>query len=188
MTNIKYALGMGLLAICAGILLVSGKLVDEYMVDQQKKVVVSRLERVATDELVQGRPIRIVLPSIGIDVSVVEGLYDSQNKTWTLGSNSAFHIATTPLVNNQSGGTYIYGHDIDAVFGKLSHLRIGEEAVVYTDNNKKFIYQYRKIEETSPEDNKYLSYKGDPILMLQTCSGLWSQNRIILTFDLKEYS
>ena len=86
--------------------------------------------------------------------------------------------------NNQSGNTFIYGHNRPAVFAKLSKLQIGETVKVYTDNNHTFTYKFRSAYETSPNDASLFEYDGAPILTLQTCSGLWDQNRYLMTFDL----
>jgi hypothetical protein len=36
-----------------------------------------------------------------------------------------------------------------------------------------------------PTDATLFEYKGKPILTIQTCSGVWYQNRQLFTFDLE---
>lgn len=133
-----------------------------------------------------GKPSRIVITSQGIDLTVVEGVYDPNSKTWTLSKDKAHYALMTPAANNQGGNTFIYGHNRKEVFSKLSKVKTGDEATVYTENGHKFVYVFRSAYETSPNDDSLFRYQGPPILTLQTCSGLWYQNRYLLTFDLKE--
>ena len=131
-----------------------------------------------------GTPVRINIPSLKIDLNVINGYYNSNNKTWTLTQDMAQYATITPRANNQAGNTFIYGHDIHAVFGRLHNLRTGDQAVVYTDNGHVFTYNFRNSLETNPYDDSLFHYEGAPILTVQTCSGIWSQNRQLFTFDL----
>lgn len=139
-------------------------------------------------KLISGNPVRIELPSVKINVTVINGYYFPDKKSWTLTKTNAQYATITPLPNNQGGNTFIYGHNRWEVFYKLLKLKVGDQAIIYTDNGHKFVYQFRTANETSPNDTSLFNYQGPPILTLQTCTGIWYQNRDLMTFDLIEVS
>jgi LPXTG-site transpeptidase (sortase) family protein len=132
----------------------------------------------------QGEPVRIQIPSLKIDLNVIDGYYNKSSKTWTLTKDMAQYATVTPLPNNLEGNTFIYAHNRQGVFKDLSKIRVGDEAIITTDNNHTFTYKFRTSYETNPNDNSLFGYRGAPILTLQTCSGVWYQNRQLFTFDL----
>jgi sortase (surface protein transpeptidase) len=83
--------------------------------------------------------------------------------------------------------TYLYGRCRPSVFGQLKNIQSGAEANVKTNNGYMFSYKLREKHDVKPEDTKLFSYGGNPILVLQTCSGIWSQNRQQFTFDFVKY-
>lgn len=137
----------------------------------------------APTEVVSGKPVRIQIPSLNIDLNVAEGHYNSTNQTWTLSKDKAHYAVNTPLANNAEGNTFIYGHNRKAVFARLPHIKAGELAIVTTENGHSFTYKFRSAFETQPSDDSLFEYQGPAILTLQTCSGLWYQNRQLFTFD-----
>lgn len=132
----------------------------------------------------QGKPVRISIPSLKIDLPIIDGLYNAEKQTWTLTNNKAQYATITPLANNQSGNTFIYGHNRKDVFAPLHKIKAGAEVILYTDNGHEFRYSFRSSLETNPYDDSLFHYEGAPILTLQTCSGIWQQNRQLFTFDL----
>jgi LPXTG-site transpeptidase (sortase) family protein len=138
--------------------------------------------------LIEGRPVRIQLPSLGIDLAVINGYYDAATQSWTLTNNDAQYAVNTVLANNQEGNTFIYGHNRKQVFESLYKIQPGQHAIVYTDNNHVFTYEYTGSVVTSPNDDSLFTYQGPPILTLQTCSGLWYQNRQLFHFSLVSVS
>lgn len=137
-------------------------------------------------ELIQGKPVRLQIPSLNIDLAVADGVYNAQNKTWTLSKDKAHYALITPLANNQQGNTFIYGHNRKQVFGSLAKIKPGAEIILHTDNGHIFTYVFRTSYETSPKDDTLFKYTGSPILTVQTCSGAWYQNRQLFSFDLEK--
>jgi len=135
---------------------------------------------------ISGKPVRIYIPSLDIDIPVIDGFYNAKSQTWTLTNDKAQYATITPEANNEAGNTFIYGHNRREVFSKLARIKPGEQAVIYTDNGHRFTYNFRTSVETDPYDDSLFHYQGAPILTLQTCSGIWYQNRQLFTFDLVE--
>lgn len=138
-----------------------------------------------TVDYVEGRPVRIAVPSLGIDLQVVNGYYNSQKQTWTLTKDKAQYAVATPLANTKEGNTFIYGHRNKYVFGSLSKIKAGAEVIVYTENGHRFTYRFSGATTTNPEDTSLFNYHGKPILTVQTCSGAFNQNRQLFIFNLE---
>ncbi len=132
---------------------------------------------------VEGKPVRIQIPSLGIDLPVIDGYYNARERSWTLTNTKAQYATITPKANNIAGNTFVYGHRLHNVFGHLDQITSGAKAVITTDNGHTFTYTFRSSRETSPNDDSLFRYQGAPILTLQTCSGAWDQNRRLFTFD-----
>lgn len=130
-----------------------------------------------------GKPIRLVIPSVKIDIQVADGLYNQKTGEWTLSKDKAHYATITPFANNIEGNTFIYGHNRRSVFAPLLNIKPGEQAFIYTDNNKMFTYTLRDSKDVEPTDASLFAYQGKPILTLQTCSGTWYQNRSLFTFE-----
>jgi LPXTG-site transpeptidase (sortase) family protein len=135
---------------------------------------------------IRGEPTRIRVPRLGIDLTIREGVYDRATKSWTLSSDAAHHALNTPPPNNRDGNTFIYAHNRPGLFQALNQIRSGDKVIVMTANGHRFTYAFRTAYETTPTDSAPFQYTGAPILTLQTCSGLWYQNRQLFTFDLTE--
>jgi hypothetical protein len=136
--------------------------------------------------LITGRPVRVQVPSVGIDLKVLPGYYYSSTKSWSLSLNDAQWGVMTAKPNNQEGVTFIYAHYRWGVFYNLPHVQPGAEAIITTDNGRKFSYKFRASQVTSPSDTTLFTYTGKPVLIMQTCTGLWYQNRQLFAFDFKK--
>jgi LPXTG-site transpeptidase (sortase) family protein len=141
--------------------------------------------RVASDGQVTiaGKPTRIKIPAVMIDLPVTDGLYNAETGKWTLTTDKAQYAVMTPYANNVEGNTFIYGHNRRSVFASLLNLKVGDMVYLETDNHKVFEYKLRSYQDVSPTDVSLFTYRGKPILTIQTCSGTWYQNRRMFTFD-----
>lgn len=133
----------------------------------------------------EGVPVRLEVSSLGIDLEVAEGKYNTKSQTWTLSNDKAHYAVMTPPANNKAGNTFIYGHNRKGVFRDLSRIQLGDKAILTTANGHRFTYVFKGALETVPSDTALFEYKGKPILTLQTCSGAFYENRQLFTFDLE---
>lgn len=131
----------------------------------------------------QGKPTALTIPEAGISNSVVDGVFDPQSGQWTLTLDKVQHAVMTYQPNNSHGLTFMYGHNRRGVFAQLPALKKGAIAEVKTSNGHTFYYRFRSSRVTSPDDISVFSYQGPPILVLQTCTGIFFQNRQLFTFD-----
>jgi LPXTG-site transpeptidase (sortase) family protein len=136
---------------------------------------------------ITGHPKAIGIPSLNINLRVIDGVYDKQSGAWTLTLDKAqFATATTPP-NNEKGYTFIYGHYRPEVFAYLHLIQPGAQAVISTTNGYQFKYTYLNTRAYDPNDTSIFSYKGKPRLTIQTCSGAFMQHRQMYYFKFTGY-
>lgn len=185
--NIRFRLTIGSLFILAGIL-VGFEPIFHYT--QQLTAHASSTStsdyKVSESPRIEGEPVRIVVPSAGIDLQVERGYYNANQLTWTLSNTKASYAVMTPQSNNKGGNTFIYGHNTAEVFSKLTDMPSDAEAIVYTTNGHQFTYRLARTDVVKPHMTGFLQYEGPPILTLQTCSGTWYENRSLFTFNLQD--
>ena len=133
---------------------------------------------------ISGKPVRIQIPSLAIDLPITDGSYNARTKKWTLTTNKVQYAVNTPLANNQSGSTFLYGHNRREVFRSLLKIKLGAEATITADNGHTFTYKFTGALVTTPSDTSLFNYQGPPILTVQTCSGAFYQDRQLFTFAL----
>jgi LPXTG-site transpeptidase (sortase) family protein len=138
--------------------------------------------------MISGKPTHITIQTVNIDLNVIPGYYYPSTKSWTLSDYNAQWGTITDQPNNKGGDTFIYGHALMNVFGRLPQIKPGAQAVVITDNGHTFTYTYRANTIVPPTNTSLFTYQGKPILILQTCSGAWYQNRQLFVFDLSGVS
>jgi LPXTG-site transpeptidase (sortase) family protein len=145
---------------------------------------------ISAPKIISGIPSRIVIPTADIDLAVDKGYYDSATKTWSLSPDHAQFAAITSPANDRSGMTFIYGHGTDAVFGKIGTNRpaIGTLVKLYTANGHIFTYSLSDVSDLKPNETSILkdSKKGPPMLIIQTCTGVFSEWRTMFTFVLEK--
>jgi LPXTG-site transpeptidase (sortase) family protein len=134
---------------------------------------------------VSGRPVRVTVASVGIDLPVIDGNYDTASNTWTLTRTNAQFATPSKLANNNSGTTFIYGHDTKAVFHRLQVIKAGAIATVTTDNGYRFTYELRDSVIVTPLSiTEVTAPSAEPRLTLQTCYGSTSADRRMFHFYL----
>jgi LPXTG-site transpeptidase (sortase) family protein len=136
-------------------------------------------------EPIVGTPVRVVVPSVGIDLAVQPGAYNPEYGTWVIGNDSAYHADVTVPVNNANGTTLIYGHAQWGVFGRLPEVDEGAEALIYTAEGTVFRYIFQSSRQVDPTDVSELTVVGSPRLLLQTCSGPFDAYRTLVAFRLE---
>lgn len=146
-------------------------------------------KKVSTKPAIIGYPERIIIKRLGINLPIVEGVYNSQNDTWTL-NDYAVHFATiTTQPNDQQGHTFLYGHNTIEVLEPVKNIIPGDELQIVTKNKHVFTYQYQNDSSVTPDNTAVLNYTSKkPKLTLMTCEGLFSQTRRLLYFDFKGVS
>lgn len=138
----------------------------------------------ATKTMITGKPVRLEVSAASINLAVIEGSYSTETGEWTLTDDKVQFAMPTSQPNDEAGNTLIYGHDTPAIFHRLHDVTPGAEAKVFTENGHVLTYKLRTSEVVDPKDTSIFAYDGKPQLTLQTCTGIWSENRKFFYFDL----
>ena len=133
---------------------------------------------------ISGVPKKLIIPELNINLPIIPGYYNQKTQTWTLTVNMVQFATITPEPNNVEGNTFLYGHARAAVFANLHNISPDSEAIVETTNNHSFYYKLTSIKTVTPYNDSVFEYSGPPILTIQTCTGLFWQNRQFFTFSL----
>ncbi|HTE22217.1 MAG TPA: sortase [Candidatus Limnocylindria bacterium] len=139
--------------------------------------------QITEENVIQGEPAELAIPGLGIKNSVIAGVFNSQNGQWTLTLDKVQHAIITHTPNDSRGVTFLYGHNRPEVFARLPQIQPGAEAVIKTKNGHTFRYRFKDSRTTSPADVSVFEYDGPPILVLQTCTGVFFQHRQLFTFE-----
>lgn len=137
--------------------------------------------------IISGLPVRIVVPRLGIDLRVMKGEYNPEDKSWTLvdGKIEAYYAMPSVMANDFGGNTFVYGHKNRFVFGALEKLAPGDVAHIYTENKLVFTYTFTSSQEMTPDQTSIFDYQGPPQLTLQTCTGNWYELRRLSIFKFE---
>jgi LPXTG-site transpeptidase (sortase) family protein len=191
----RWQLSAGLMFVLIG-LFVGGVSLFSVWLNQRSVVKPQPLSKVLSNSkpadngqpTVSGTPVHITVPSVSIDLKVIPGYYYPASQSWTLSSVNAQYAVMTAKANNKSGDTFIYGHALMNVFGRLPKVESGAQAFITTDNGHTFTYTFQSSSVTTPGDTSLFDYKGKPVLILQTCTGTQFQNRQLFVFNLLKVS
>lgn len=137
-----------------------------------------------TVEVIEGKPVKIYIPEIGVATNIIDGNYEETTNTWNVSNTDAQFATISRLPNNQDGNTLIYGHNSQNIFGPTKKLKTGYMAYVLTENGRLFEYKYVSSEEVSPDNTDIFNYTGSPRLTIATCTGLFNEKRNLMYFDL----
>lgn len=135
--------------------------------------------------VVYGKPIRLKVPKVGMDLEVIDGVFNSVDASWNVSPDKAQYATNSAQANDIAGNTFIYGHYNTKVFLPLDHLEVGDTAEIDTDKNQAFFYTLYKVTDTTPQDVAVFNYQGPPILTVQTCSGDWFEMRRFYQFKFE---
>lgn len=131
----------------------------------------------------QGKPVMLSIQSVGINNPVIEGVFDYDTQEWTLTRDKVQFATMTRQPNDERGLTFMYGHNRKEVFSNLLRIKHDAIATVTTANGYTFTYRFTDSATVKPTEITMFSYDGPPILVLQTCTGLFYENRQLFTFE-----
>lgn len=123
-------------------------------------------------------PTKIQISGI-IDLPVVPGEY--KKGEWDLVSDKALYLKSSGIPGKK-GNSVFYGHDTDAVFGKLEpNLKIGDRVTVSLSNSQKITYKIDSLKRVYPNDISILKQTDSEVLTIFTCTGLFDSLRFVVT-------
>lgn len=156
---------------------------------KQQPTVVKQTPAPLPPKVISGKPVAISIPDAQINLTVDDGYYNDTDGSWTLSDTNAQYAVISALANDHAGTTFIYGHGTDAVFGKIGSNKppVGTKAIVTTNNKHRFTYSLQQVRDFEPSDTSLFDgmASGSPRLIVQTCTGVFSEWRTMFIFKLE---
>jgi LPXTG-site transpeptidase (sortase) family protein len=154
---------------------------------QANQTISEKKNEVPAETPITGKPARIIAERAGINLPIVNGIYNTKTNEWVVKDGVGNFATVTRQLSNQAGTTLIYGHNNSYTFGRLNSLTNGDEVIVYSQEGHIFKYKFVSAEDVKPDDvSVFQNLDGKPMLKLLTCSGTWFQNRHIITLSLEQ--
>ncbi len=132
------------------------------------------------EETIYGKAVQISIPSVGIDLNVLEGSYDNDSKEWTIDDGVAFWANLSDLPSNLKGNTLIYAHNRTDAFYYTKNMKKGDLIILTLEDGSQLTYEYFDDEIVSPENSSVFQTKDIPRLTLLTCNGDMSLKRRLI--------
>ena len=121
---------------------------------------------------------RLIIPSIKVDLPIYEGLV--QGRKWKTSTSGVSHLVTSPLPSSQ-GNSIIYGHNWSSLLGPLEKIKIGDSITIFLQSGKTAQYRVEYITIVTPQETQILNPTQDTRLTLYTCIGYLDRKRLVVT-------
>lgn len=144
------------------------------------------LPQVTEKVFLRSKPVKIIVPSLSLEVNIEDGNYDQINKSWNVSNNNAQFISISDTPNPNTGNTVIYAHNTKNLFGQTTKLDTGDKVYLLTEYSNLLEYEYVGFKLVNPSDVSVLENSSKPKLTLITCSGIFNEKRRIMEFDFTE--
>lgn len=122
------------------------------------------------------QPTRILMPSAGIDINVIEA--EVKDGFWETSETTASH-GMGSADPGQNGNSVIFAHARVGLFYNLKDLKKDDLVYVFTDK-KWFAYKVTDITSVYPDQVEVIAPTKDQRLTLYTCTGYADEKRLIV--------
>ena len=165
---------------------------DGYVVES-KDGYISILEGVSDsdekeeEDIEFGKPVYITISSVGIELEVKEGVYDSDKLEWSIDDGYAYwaNLSDEPSLN--LGNSLVYAHNKGNAFYFLKDLEYGDLISLKTEKGYTLVYQYVESRIVGPYDDDLFTWDDGNFLTLLTCYGFGSTQRKLYISEFIEY-
>lgn len=121
-------------------------------------------------------PVRIIIPSVAIDLPVIESKL--VNGYWEVSETTASHGMGSSLPG-QNGNTVIFAHARKGLFLPLRDIAANNRVYVLT-NDRWHRYRVVQTTEVAPNNIQTIRPTDDETLTLFTCSGFLDSKRLVV--------
>lgn len=123
-------------------------------------------------------PIGIVIEDLSIKLPVVPAKRQAQGWETTSEGVSFLSDSTSP---GEVGNSIFYGHNWGSILGNLRNAQTGQRIQIFLSDGTKREFEISRIQIVSPKDISVLDASDDRRITLYTCSGLFDQDRLVVT-------
>ena len=127
-------------------------------------------------ELIKESPKKTVIPSLQIDIPVIDA--EIIDGYWETASNSA-SFGLGSAYPEDVGNTVIFAHAKEGLFGNLRNVKAGDNIYILTDSDW-YPYQVEEVKTVLPDQVEVVSPTGDRRLTLYTCTGYQDFYRLVV--------
>lgn len=122
-------------------------------------------------------PVRIRIASGSIDLPIEVGWI--RNGKWDISPKNASHLATSAHPR-ESGNIVVYGHNKEAIFGKLRQVKQGDLIELETAEGESHDYRVTEISQVTPKQIEVVLPTDYEVLTVYTCTGFLDSRRLII--------
>jgi sortase A len=124
------------------------------------------------------QPIRLAIPSIGVDLPIVSSKI--RNGRWETTTSAVSYLSASP-VPGMTGNSILYGHNWPVLLGNLDKVKPGDTIrISYAPNHTEtFTVIYEMI--VDPGNLSVLTRTSDRRITLYTCAGFLDSKRLVIT-------
>jgi len=141
-------------------------------------------EEIKQPQAITGVPDRLLIPRLGINLPIADGVYDPATETWTLSKTAVHYAVMTRLPNDKSGHTLIYGHNTVQLLSPTRLLQPGDILQIVSKEGLTYNYVYVADNKVDPSNTQVLTQTSEkPMLTLLTCNGLFNEVRRLMSFE-----
>lgn len=122
-------------------------------------------------------PVRITIPSLEIDLPVIES--EIKDGKWEVTNEGVSYLRTSPVAG-EIGNSVLYGHNWTNLLGDLINIRTGETITIHYSDQSSKDFIVALIQEVKPNDVSILNETKDARITLYTCSGFLDSKRFVV--------
>jgi LPXTG-site transpeptidase (sortase) family protein len=126
-------------------------------------------------------PVRLVIPSVGIDTPVEQ--IDHTND-WNISTSSIHHLSSSPAPS-EVGNSIMFGHNWPMLLGPLVNIKPGSQIQVHSSSGKVSIFEVIATDVVDPHETEVLRQTDDFHLTLYTCVGFLDSKRFVVSAVLR---
>lgn len=123
-------------------------------------------------------PTGIVMQDAGIKLPIVPA--DTNGEYWETTPEGVSYLLSSAIPGEQ-GNSIFYGHNWGSSLGNLHKVRVGQIVEIYFSDGTTRRFQIAYIQEVKPDNISVLAETNDRRITVYTCSGLFDQNRLVVT-------
>jgi len=166
-------IGLFFVIVALGFLLIPSLIPTQKQTDKNPISINSSLY---LSKFVANNPVRILIPSVQIDLAIVDAKV--VNGFWELSENTASYGLGSGEPG-QKNNTVIFAHARQGLFYNLKDVKLSDTIYIFT-KNKWYRYNVTKITSVYPNQIEVIKPTKTETLTLYTCTGFADQKRLIV--------
>ncbi|MBI2621982.1 MAG: sortase [Candidatus Levybacteria bacterium] len=124
------------------------------------------------------RPVRIAIPSLGIEVPIYPSSIN--NGKWESTTKGVSYLSSSP-VPGETGNSILYGHNFSTLLGSLPKIKPGEKIEITLSSGEKKVFTVRYTSIVDPTQTHILNQTEDSRITIYTCTGFLDSKRFVAT-------